>query len=92
MKKALFILMLLVAGIFLGVVLSPPRPPAWQPNARFVFLGFTNTVMGAPATNAWFGLTGLSVSPYSWEVLEIAHQEDSQVEAMEATAGSSSKA
>jgi hypothetical protein len=76
MKKALLLLMLVVAGVFVGVFMSSAPQPAWRPDARLHFLGFTNTAPGAPATNAWFGLTGLSVSPISWEVLEIAHQQD----------------
>jgi hypothetical protein len=77
MKKISAVLLVLAAaGILAWMTWSPAPQPAWQPNAQLTFLGYTNTTRGAPATNALFGLKGLRVGPYSWEVLEIARQQD----------------
>ena len=76
MRKALFILMLAVAGVFVGVLMSPARKPVWQPKTQIVFLGFTNTVSGAPAANMWFGVKDHPTGQVGWAVAEISHQEN----------------
>ena len=67
MKKALFILMLVVVGVFVGVLLSPPRPSAWQPGTQFRFVGFVDSTTIPPVTNTWrvvpSGLSDLAKAP-----------------------------
>jgi hypothetical protein len=75
MRKALFILMLAVVGVFVWVLMSSPeRKPAWRPKTQIVFLGFTNLVAGAPATNAWFEIKDMPRERNVWRVVEISRQ------------------
>jgi len=87
MKKVLaLVALLLVAGV--GILVVPSRQPAvgvpWRPISQIVFLGFTNPVPNAPATNAWFGLRDIPGEPTTWVVSEVSYREGGKWRRVEA--------
>ena len=75
MGKALFILMLVVVGIFVGVIMSPPRQSKWRPTTKMVFIGFDDAVTGRPGTYAQFTIKEAPRDAVIWNVVEISHRE-----------------
>ena len=74
MKRTVAIVVIAVALIaFLVVWLMGPSVKTWKPATQMTFLGFTNTVAGAPATNALFGFTQIPAEASSWETIEVSH-------------------
>jgi hypothetical protein len=84
MRIALVILLLVVV-VFLGFFFfgRSPAPPQWSPNTRLVFLGFTNMVPMAPATNAFFIVTNVPREHATWHVREISRKEGKRWKAWE---------
>jgi len=75
MKRALLILILVIAlGIAFLLTGTSPKPP-WRPNTQFTFLGFTNAIANAPATNALLGIRHIPRENTSWRTIEISHRE-----------------
>jgi hypothetical protein len=76
-KKALLVLLVIVlAGLLLWAFVPAKEKPVWQTSGHLVFLGFTNPLAGGPEVHAFFGFRGTKYSPYSWELLEISHQQN----------------
>jgi hypothetical protein len=75
MKITLVILafVVVVAPGFFFITLEPK--PVWSPNTQLIFLGFTNTVATAPATNAFFRIKSIPKEKTSWRVREISQKE-----------------
>ena len=65
-----------VGVLLLWAFVPAKERPVWRENVQLDFLGFTNPVAGAAEIHAFFGFRGSKVSPYSWEVLEISHQQN----------------
>jgi hypothetical protein len=63
-------LVLLAMAISYACAIRPTRD-GWNANTSMSFLGFTNVVAGAPATNALFGFNDLPSSS-TWRATEIS--------------------
>jgi len=56
MKTLVIVLAVVFVAVVAWLLVSSGGRTAWQPKTTITFIGFTNTVPQAPATNAWFGL------------------------------------
>ena len=77
-KRALLIFGFVVIGVIIWVARPSGSAPTWKPATRFTFLGFTNSVAGAPATNAWVGIMDIPKEDTSWSTVSISHREGTE--------------
>lgn len=68
MKRLLLVFLILVPLVLLVVWLAKKPAPTWNVKTTMTFLGFTNSIAGAPLTNALFGFNDIPSGNASWEV------------------------